>query len=332
MVFTRPSMSACLPAPSTIVVLSLSIVIFLARPRSESCTFSSLMPRSSLMTLPPVRIPMSSSMALRRSPKPGALTAAIFSVPRSLLTTRVASASPSTSSAISSIGLPSLATCSSKGSRSFIELIFFSWIRISAFSKLHALDHFQRGFHSPRFFDRDHAVFAHLIHRFGDDRADGGVAVCRNRADLRNHIAPDGFRKALNLSDRPLDRLVYAAFERHRISAGGDGLHALAENRLSQYGGGGGAVTRNVRSLGSDFAHHLRTHVLHRIFQVDLFCNCHAVLGNRRRSKLLVDHDVATLGSQSDLDCIGELVDTAQNCRARLLAMNYLLCHLLFFS
>ena len=34
---------------------------------------------------------MSSSIALRRSPKPGALTAAIFSSPRSLLTTSVAS-------------------------------------------------------------------------------------------------------------------------------------------------------------------------------------------------------------------------------------------------
>ncbi len=39
---------------------------------------SSLMPRSSLMTLPPVRVAMSSSIALRRSPKPGALTAATF--------------------------------------------------------------------------------------------------------------------------------------------------------------------------------------------------------------------------------------------------------------
>jgi hypothetical protein len=35
---------------------------------------------------------MSSSMALRRSPKPGALTAAIFRPPRSLLTTSVARA------------------------------------------------------------------------------------------------------------------------------------------------------------------------------------------------------------------------------------------------
>ena len=39
--------------------------------------------------LPPVSFAMSSSMALRRSPKPGALTAATCSVPRSLFTTRV---------------------------------------------------------------------------------------------------------------------------------------------------------------------------------------------------------------------------------------------------
>src|SRR5271165_2100301 len=57
------------------VVLSLSMVIFLALPRSSSFTFSSLMPRSSEMALPAVRMAMSSSMALRRSPKPGAFTA-----------------------------------------------------------------------------------------------------------------------------------------------------------------------------------------------------------------------------------------------------------------
>ncbi len=77
---------------------------------------------------------MSSSMALRRSPKPGAFTAAACRVPRSLLTTRVASASPSTSSAMMSSGRPSRATCSRTGSRSFIELIFFSWMRITGFS------------------------------------------------------------------------------------------------------------------------------------------------------------------------------------------------------
>ena len=70
-----------------------------ARPRSATSAFSSLRPMSSVMNVPPVRMAMSSSIALRRSPKPGALTAQALIVPRSLLTTSVASASPSRSSA-----------------------------------------------------------------------------------------------------------------------------------------------------------------------------------------------------------------------------------------
>jgi hypothetical protein len=79
----------------------------------------------------PVSTAMSFSISLRRSPKPGALTAATCSVPRSLLTTSVASASPSTSSAMSSSGRPALATCSSTGSRSFMFESFFSCTRMS---------------------------------------------------------------------------------------------------------------------------------------------------------------------------------------------------------
>ena len=61
---------------------------------------------------------MSWSMALRRSPKPGALTATTLNVPRILLTTSVDSASPSTSSAMMSSGLPALTTFSRSGRRS----------------------------------------------------------------------------------------------------------------------------------------------------------------------------------------------------------------------
>ena len=81
----------------------------------SSSTFSSLMPRSSLMNCPPVSTAMSPRMALRRSPKAGAFTAQTCSTPRSLLTTSAASASPSTSSAMISRGLPAVATFSSSG-------------------------------------------------------------------------------------------------------------------------------------------------------------------------------------------------------------------------
>ncbi len=119
-------MSFFLPAPSTIVVFSFSITTFLARPSIATVTFSSLMPRSSAMSCPPVRMAMSSSMALRRSPKPGAFTAATLRPPRNLLTTSVASASPSTSSATMSSGLPDCTTASSTGKSACSPESFFS--------------------------------------------------------------------------------------------------------------------------------------------------------------------------------------------------------------
>ena len=78
---------------------------------------------------------MSASMALRRSPKPGALTATDLKVPRTLLTTRVARASPSTSSAMISSGLPDCMTFSRIGSRSLTDEILLLTIRMYGSSK-----------------------------------------------------------------------------------------------------------------------------------------------------------------------------------------------------
>ena len=82
------------------------------------------------MSWPPMRTAMSSRIAFRRSPKPGALTAHTENVPRSLFTTSVASASPSTSSAMIISGLPVLATLWSSGSMSWRFEIFFSKSRM----------------------------------------------------------------------------------------------------------------------------------------------------------------------------------------------------------
>ena len=74
--------------------------------------------------------------ALRRSPKNGDLTATTVNVLRIALTTRVDSASPSTSSATISSGLlPSSSTFSSSGSRSASAEIFSRTSRICGFSR-----------------------------------------------------------------------------------------------------------------------------------------------------------------------------------------------------
>ena len=73
---------------------------------------------------------MSWSIALRRSPKPGALTATALKVPRSLLTMIVARASPSRSSAMIKSGLLIWTTFSKIGSRSATAETLRSVIRM----------------------------------------------------------------------------------------------------------------------------------------------------------------------------------------------------------
>ena len=87
------------------------------------------------MTVAPVKIAMSSSIALRRSPKPGALTAHTLTTPRILFTTNVAKASLSISSAITSNALPDLETPSNTGNNSRMFDIFLSTSMMYGLSK-----------------------------------------------------------------------------------------------------------------------------------------------------------------------------------------------------
>src|ERR1043165_8587945 len=198
--------------------------------------------------------------------------------------------------------------------------------------ELHALDHVQLGLHRLRLLDRDDAVLADLVHRFRNQLADGAVAVGRDRADLRDGVALDRLLHSLNLLGRLLDGLVNAALQGHRVRARRDRLDALAEDGLREHGRRRRAVARHVRGLRGDLTHHLRAHVFERVLQLDLLGDRHAVLRDGGRAELLVEHDVSALRAERDLNRVGELVDAAQNRRARLFAVNNLLCHDSFFS
>ena len=147
---------------------------------------------------------MSSSMALRRSPKPGALTAATLRPPRSLLTTSVASASPSTSSAMISSGRAGLHHRFENRQHGLQarELLLVEQDvgilelghhlvgvgdevgREIAAVELHAFDDLELGLGALGFLDRDHALIADLLHGLGDHVADFLVAIGGDGADL----------------------------------------------------------------------------------------------------------------------------------------------------
>ena len=290
---------------------------------------------------------MSSSVALRRSPKPGAFTAAACSVPRSLLTTSVASASPSTSSAMMRSGRAEPRDLLQDGQEvlhrrdlllvdedhGILEDDFHALgighevRREIAAIELHALDDVERRLQRLGFFNRDHAVLADLLHGLGDDGADGLIAIGGDHADLRDHVARHGPRHLLDLGHHDLDGLVDAALQLHGVGARHHVLRAFAIDRLRQHGGRRGAVTGRVRRLARHLADHLRAHVLERIPEVDLFRHRDTILGDGGGAELLVEDDVASLRAEGDFDRVRQLVDSAQDGPAGVLAVNDLFCH-----
>ena len=184
--------------------------------------------------------------------------------------------------------------------------------------ELHAFDHFELGLERLRFFDGDYALVADLLHRVGEELADFGIAVRRDRADLRDLlVGRDLLGVLLQVRDHRLDGDVDAALEIHRVHAGGDRLRAFLDDGLGEHRCGRGAVTGEVRGLRGDFAHHLRAHVFELVLELDLLGDGDAVLGDAGGAERLVEHDVAALGAERHAHRVGENVHAAQHPVAR---------------
>ena len=175
--------------------------------------------------------------------------------------------------------------------------------------ELHALDDLGIGLGGLALLDGDDAVLADLLHGLGNELADV-LVTGRDRADTRDvAAAAHGLGVGADGIDGRLGRLLDAAAHDHRVCTGGKVLQTLADHRLRQHGGRGGAVARDVVGLGRDLTHELRAHVLERIGQLDLLGDGHAVVGDERSAELLVEHDVAALGAEGDLHGIGQSID-----------------------
>ncbi len=171
--------------------------------------------------------------------------------------------------------------------------------------ELHPFDHFELGLQGLRFLDGNHALVADLLHRIGEKLPDFGIAVRRDRANLRDLLVGRDFLGILlQVRNYRLDGEVDAAFEVHRVHARSNRLAAFLDNGLGKNGCGGRAIPGEVRGLRGDFAHHLRAHVLELIFELDLLGDSDAVLGDARCAERLVD-------------CVGEDVHAAQHAVAR---------------
>jgi hypothetical protein len=104
-------------------------------------------------------------------------------------------------------------------------------------------------------------------------------------------------------------------------------LDTFGINRLSQHGGGGGAVAGDVGGLGSDFLDHLGAHVFKMVVEFDFLGDGDAVLGDGRRTEFLVQAHIAAPRSQRYLDGVSQLIDAFAQFFARLGIIFYNLRH-----
>ena len=124
-----------------------------------------------------------------------------------------------------------------------------------------------------------------------------------------------------------LDGLLDAALELHRVGTGGDVAQTLAHHGLGEHGGGRRAVTGDVVGLLGNFLDELGPDLLVGVLQLDLLGDAHTIVGDGGRTPLLLEYDVAALGTERDLDRVGEDVHSSLEPAAGLLVESNQLRH-----
>ncbi len=188
-----------------------------------------------------------------------------------------------------------------------------------ALVEAHALGELKLEAEGVALLDGDDAFLADLVHRLGDDLADGGVAGGDRggRSDLL--LGLDVLGELGQLVGDGGDGGLDAPLEGHRVGTGRDVAQALTDQRLGQDGRRRRAVTGHVVGLLGDLLDQLSADLLVRVLELDLLGDAHTIVGDGGRAPLLLEDDVAALRAERHLDGVGEDVHAPLETAARLL-------------
>ena len=202
-----------------------------------------------------------------------------------------------------------------------------------ALVELHTLNEVEVHAEGVRLFNGDNTVLANLVDRVGDDLANGFVSS-RDGRDLSDLVlrVVDLNRLIGDCLNGSLYGLFDATLETHWVCASSDVAKAFLYEGLCEHGCGGGSVTGDVVGLGCDLFDELGAHVLVGIFELDLACDRHAIVGDGRCAELLIEDDVTTLWAERYLDRVSELVYAGLEATARVFMKLQCFCHVAFLG
>jgi len=141
-------------------------------------------------------------------------------------------------------------------------------------------------------------------------------------------VVGDRDRHAGELGDDVLDGFLDAASQLHRVGAFAEHAHPFAHERLGEQGRRRRAVAGEIGGLVHDLADELGAHVLELVGELDLARDRDAVVRDRGNAGQALEHHVAALGAERDLDGVGELVDAGLQETPRVVVEVELLAHL----
>src|SRR4029079_6263080 len=163
------------------------------------------------------------------------------------------------------------------------------------------------------------AVLADLLDCVGEDFTDLAVTRGDGRHPGDVLLAGDLLRLRLQVLDHCLDGALDPPLDRHRVRARGNVAETVLDDGLGEHRCGRRAVPGDVVRRRGYFTDELRALVLEDVLDLDLASNRDAVVRDRGRAELLVEHDVAPLRAKGDLARVGEDVDAALQCATRVL-------------
>ena len=191
--------------------------------------------------------------------------------------------------------------------------------RVEALVEAHTLGELKLEAEGVALLDGDDAFLADLVHRLGDDLADGGVRGGDRGGGGDLLLRLDVLGELGELLRHGRDGGLDAPLQGHRVRTGGDVAQALANQRLGQDGRRRRAVAGDVVGLLGDLLDQLSADLLVRVLELDLLGDAHTIVGDGGGTPLLLEHDVAALRAERHLYGVGEDVHSPLEAAARLL-------------
>ena len=170
-------------------------------------------------------------------------------------------------------------------------------------------------------------VLADLVHSLADERADSLVGRGNRRHLLDGCAAVDDLADCFEVLDSRRRRFLDALAYYHGVSARRNVFEPFADNRLREQACRGRTVARNVVGFGGNLFDDLRAHVLERVVELYFLGDGNAVVGDKRRAVLFVEHYVSALGAERDFYGVGESVNAFFERAPGVVARFDLFCH-----